>query len=382
MTYVHLWYEGPKDMKSVLEDAMASCGIFTGGSVPLYIRLYTNGENCALWIWMEGKVWDDFDSVFEKKDLYKELRRAFKEMGVCKKPPSYGFEVFLDEDNIGVRVRKQNVPLVLKRKESAVYRVSIDGEATNLTMGFRDVEGKVYFIGKPMEISTVKFFKGAAMVYPLEKGFAYYSKGQLYFPDGKVIRIASPPFAIWKGYIVMKNKVFYKGKWRNINSPVLDVFEGVMLESSGHLESVDGAWRMKISSTPVEWFFRAGKLYILDVCGFMKEIDLNKKEVLWEKRFPGAFGFDFLGDEILVATPGGVKRGDVTLEEKGLCVVKGKLEDGSCVRLHNGYGLRWKEGVVEILGNGLKFRSKHVIIRGDWLLVVGEEGIWAVRMKK
>ncbi len=381
--FVSLWYEGPEEYRKTVVKALSSCGIFSGGSIPLYIKLYTNNDNAAIWIWLSGKTWDDFASPIKIKYLESEIKRAMKELSLCAQVPSQGFLVKIEDGKIKTEITKGASPILIERVEREKYDVVVDGEATSLTLGFHDIEGRLVFIGKNMKISTAKLFEGAQMVYPTESGFVVYKDGVLKYPEGTEIPVPSIPVGIWKDWIVMRNQIVHDGKKYPISSTALDLYRDIVLFADGSIGDVVGSWRMKIGCPPLEWHFDGNSLEILDMCGFYKKIDLYRKKVSYESRYEASYGFDKLESSLLIGVPEKVFFKNSSFTAPGFCVVKNSiLKEKDCLRLHNGYALIFKDGNVEVLGKDLEFRAKSVRLINGWLMIVGDEGTWAVRLRK
>ena len=380
--FIDLRYDGPEKYMYQIERILNSCGVFNGGKEPFFIKVYEGFGHIAIWMWKEGKSWDNFLSPVAETDIDVAVKDGVRNFFSCKPVPEKSFLVYLSEGSITSQVIDFNgSPLTLKREEKEFYEVLVDDEATSMKTGFHKINSHLVYIGKEKQkISTVLFFENANMVYPVENEFAVLRGSILTFPDGKKVTVETEPVYVGKNLIIYRNSIEVNGKTRDVKSTILDSNGRVVIEADGTVEDVEGKWKMKISGTPIEWYFKSNLLYVLDIYGFVKEFDTISKKTLFEKRYSGAYGFDFVNKNIVVGIPDKVLFNEKKLDMNNFCVAKNHIwEYKNCKRLHNGIGYIVEDGKIKLIGKNMEFFANKIRLIDGWLIIAGEEGTWAVK---
>lgn len=366
---VDLVYSGPEDFRSTLNKSLMECGILAGGGTPLFVRIDEDSSNVAIWIRYEESEWDNYNSPAEISKASESLKSGLKKTIGCYKLPDKGFLIKFSPEGISATITELRKPSTYVFSPKDVYEVYLDGVATNMKRGFHEVDGNLFFVGKEgMSIETARLFQGVEMVFPVGREVAIYSSGKLIFGD-KEYRADMRPVGFWNGNVVLPNRVVGKNN-RELKSTAIDVYEKYILEASGYIEAVDGSWRKKISCTPLEWYWSGGKLYILDICGYYREVNLEREEVIYSKKAIGSYGFDFLDGKV------------VFVNNKNFCVVSNEKVYGDCIRLHNGYALKIEKNGIAVLGRKLFLDARDFMFVNGSLILVGDNKVWLVRFKK
>ena len=366
---VDLIYSGPGDVEKLVGESLKKCGVLTGGGTPLFIRADEESRSVAIWIRYENTEWDNYNSPSEISNLSEDIKAGLKKTVGCYKRPKKGFLISFSPDGVSAKISNMDEPSKYVFSPKNVYKIYLDGAATEMKRGFHEVEGNLFFAGKEgMNVETAKLFKNVEMVFPIGREVALYSSGILTF-DGKKYRVDMTPVGFWKGDVVLPNRVVGKDK-RILKSTAVDVYKNFILEADGYVEAVDGSWRKKISCTPLEWYWGGKKLYVLDVCGYYREVDLQREDIVYSKEVAGSYGFDFL------------KGGVVFLSRKNFCVVRGKKVYRNCIRLHNGYAVEIGKNGISVLGRKLLLKAKSFRFVNGCLVVVGDGEVWLVRFRE
>ncbi len=381
--FIELHYEGPEKYRKNVENLLKACGIFEGGNDPFFIKLYEGFGYVVIWMWKGGKSWDNFSSPVKSSELDLAVKDGITHFFLCSSVPDKSFVVYVSEDSIVTKIIDFNGrPVTFKRIEKEFYNVFIDGEATSMEAGFHRINSSLVFVGKEgQKISSIRFFKGVKMVYPIGDDFAILEGNSIRFPDGKKVMVYEEPLYVGKNFIVYRDSIQFNGKLRMVESTILDSNGRVVLEADGSVEDIEGRWRMKVSGIPIEWYFKSNILYILDIGGFIREFDTIKKKILFEKRYPGSYGFDFINGKLVVGVPDGVLFNGKKLDVDNFCVAKNRIWDyKNCVRLHNGLSYVRENGKVKILGKNMETFANKVRQVNGWLILAGNNGVWVVKV--
>ncbi len=366
---VDLIYSGPEDVEKTVHVALKECGILTGGGSPLFIRADEQSKNVAIWIRYKDEEWDNYNSPSEISSLSEDLKIGLKKTIGCYKTPGKGFLIKFSPDGVSAEISSMDEPSRYVFSSKNVYKIYLDGTATNVERGFHEIDGNLFFAGKDgMNVETARFFKDVEMIFQIGRKVAIYSSGVLTF-DGKTYRVDMVPVGFWNGDVVLPDRVIGKDK-RMLKSTAVDVYRDFILEADGYIEAVDGSWRKKVSCTPLEWYWNDEKLHVLDVCGYYREVDLQRENVVYSKRVPGSYGFDFLKGKVLF------------MNGENFCVVKGEKIYGKCARLHNGYAVVVEKNGISVLGRKLFLKAKSFKFVNGCLMVIGDDGVWLVKFKE
>ena len=366
---VKLVYSGPSEFLEDLKRALRDCGILEGGSTPLFVRVDTGVGRIAILMNFDGRIWDDYSSPPSTKAAFEEFKTALRELIGCRKFPDEGFLIEFSPEGIGSFRAKGAFPSVQKFSAGDVYEILIDGEATSLKRGFHEVEGVVFYAGRGgMRVETAKFFKGADWAFWTGSEYVVLKDGILQM-KGEKFEISGIPVGVWNGYVVLPERVVWRGGKRELLSTAIDIHDGMILEADGSVEAVDGSWRMKVSCTPLEWSWKDGILHILDICGYYREMGLKRRKVLREEKV-NATGFDFMRGKVVFVTKG------------NFCVVGDKKIESDCVRLHNGYALKVSGNSLRVLGRGFGAEFVDYSFVDGQLIVRGDGGVWLVRFRR
>lgn len=382
--FVEFHYEGPERYKKDVETILNTCGIFDGGSDPFFVKLYEGAGYIAIWMWKDGKSWDNFSSPVRVSELEPTIRDGITHFFSCSETPKKSFLVYISENSLDTRVIDFNgKPVMFKRLEKDFYKVFVDNEATSMRAGFHKINSTIVFIGKEgQRISSIRFFKDAEMVYPIGDSFAILKDGLLKFPDGRKVFVDEEPLYVGENFVIFRNSIQLDERLREVESTILGSNGKVVLEADGNVEDIEGRWRMKVSGIPIEWYFKSNILYILDINGSIKKFDTIKKKTLFSKRYPGAYGFDFINGEMIVGVPDGVLYNRKKFAMNNFCVARNHIwEYKNCVRLHNGFSYIRENEKVKVIGKDFKFFSREVRQINGWLILIGKEGVWVVKVK-
>ena len=382
--FVDFHYEGPEKYRKDVENVLKACGIFDGGDEQLFIKLYEGIGYVAVWMWKNGKSWDNFSSPVKSSELDLAIKNGISHFFPCSSIPKKSFLVYVSNNSLIAKVIDFNgKPVTFERLEKEFYNVFIDNEATSMKIGFHRINSTLVFVGKEgQKISSIRYFKNAKMVYPIEDDLAVLRENSIIFPDGRKVIVDEEPIYVGKDFIVYRNSIQYGGKLKKVESTILDSNGKVVLEADGNVEDIEGRWKMKVSGIPIEWYFKSNLLYVLDINGFIRKFDTVKKNILFEKRYSGAYGFDFINGDLVVGVPNGVLFNKKMLSMNNFCVAKNRIwEYKGCVRLHNGISYVQENGKVKILGKNLDIFANKVRQIDKWLILIGNEGVWVVKME-
>lgn len=341
-------YDGPTQYRDFVERKLNELGVLIGTGDVLYVSIRTFHELSHYEV-----LYKEFrkSDVIEISQLTNCLTKIFTEFFPDLEKPKIGFMVEIDE-RIDVKKTQTNKPVEFKYKEK-VYSVTIKGKELLLPEGFYDFFGKTVYVDKNMNIDEPVFFvEGARMVYKTKDGFAIYKDGKLSLPNGRSFYVEEP-FDIVNEMIVEK-LTMVKIEGMQISVPIIGRYDQYFLLANGAIAPVDFSWTMKICGPILDWTFNEGRLYVLDIFSYVRAIDLKNRKILWEKRFPRAWGMGSTKNSIYI----GVDNEVVALDENGQVVSNENCHD---------FGI-WKEGIIT-----LKSPQEGCVIRSQIGFVVLKE---------
>ena len=385
---VTLLFDGPTRLKDQLISSLNDVGVLVGEGDPLlaFADVDESGEYVAIWLSFKGREIDDFEDPVPVEDLEDFLVKSLEELLGRHEKPETGFVVYTESGRFNVRLGKTEYPVEF-RKSKGKWRLKVDGEERELKEGFYDLDGKRIYLGRDMEVEkpdlSIRFYENVRMVYP-DGSRVVGSK--LVRPDGSEVPIENLPVNVFSGgELVFRNEIRTERGRLDLKNTVVMATNGFALLSNGEIVDVKGRWKMKVSCPPLEWDFRDGYLYVLDICGYLKVVDVEKKKILKAERRVGMYGFDFLGDDVVLGVNGEVIVGDSELRAKDFCVVKGKIvtfESSNVLRTHRGYCLVFEGERVKVLGADFETLYKGIMIFDEFVAIAGDEGVWVVKFPK
>lgn len=341
-------YDGPTQYRDFVERKLNELGVLIGTGDVLYVSIRTFHELSHYEV-----LYKEFhkSDVVEISQLTNCLTKIFTEFFPDLEKPKIGFMVEIDE-RIDVKKTQTNKPVEFKYEEK-VYSVTIRGKELLLREGFYDFFGKTVYVDKNMNIDEPVFFvEGARMVYKTKDGFAIYKDGKLSLPNGRSFYVEEP-FDIVNEMIVGK-LTMVKIEGMQISVPIIGRYDQYFLLANGAIAPTDFSWTMKICGPILDWTFNEGRLYVLDIFSYVRAIDSKNRKILWEKRFPRAWGMGSTKNSIYI----GVDNEVVALDENGQVVSNENCHD---------FGI-WKEGIIT-----LKSPQEGHVIRSQIGFVVLKE---------
>ncbi len=377
--FVDLRYHGPEFLEKPIKDSLMDCGIYSGGYIPLFVRIFKdqNDELYAVYIWYNGKSWDNFTNLVEKENLVEVVIEGVTNLVGCFEKPRKAFVVKVAHDGMVTEATDNTAkPLHLEYLKKDVYDVVLNDESTTMTFGFHMIDDTSFFVGRDnLKVATLKHFKNVDRVYYTKKGWIFCKNGLISFSNGKLLNFNICPLWIHEGCFIFRNKILCNGKERLLPSSAVGFYNGIILLADGTVGDVEGTWKMKVGCPVLEWDFLENRLYLLDICGYLKILDLKKKDVNTLGRFPGAYGFDFKNGEVVVIPDEAVG--------KNFCLQNGKVMIGeNYIRTHRDFCLNLtEEGLILKSGNVIKNFSGWDIQDG-FLIIYGKGEVWVKRLKR
>lgn len=325
---VQFFFEGPAQYKDLLEKKLNELGVLIGIGDPLRVAIRTSRELSHYEV-----VYKEYrkSGVINILQLTDHLTAIFSELFPVVEKPKMGFVVEIGE-RIDVKKTLTSKPVEFKYKER-IYSVTMRGQRLLLTEGFYDFFGRTIYVDRDMNIDESAFFvEGAQMVYKYKDGFAIYKDGKLSFPNGPSFYVDEPFDVI--GETVIQKLATVKIDGVQVTTPVLGRCDQYLLLANGVITPLDLSWAMKVCGPILDWSFNDGKLYVLDISFYVKAIDLKTRKIIWEKRFPRAWGVGSSKEQVYI----GVDSKIITLDENGQFLSSQDCHD---------FGV-WKEGIITL----------------------------------
>lgn len=368
---VLLVYDGPSEMRSTVEDAFWKNGILVGIGAPIFVKVRAWEGLVAFQLVYGEKVVDNFEAPSSKEKFADDLSRALKELFPDVKLPERFLLIVYEGGEYRKKIEdtrsylEKNVvvkPVLVVPRWSEKHTLQVGERVEVVEEGFRQVGGRIVYVGKDMFFQTFPdFFENVEMVF-LDGEDVYIHKGGSLTNGNRTVSVEDP-LDVYKGIVLTKRGEVLRDRKINFGEPFLFRWEDLVLTASGKLVNFVSGWTWEVSNSPVEFVFSKGKLYVLDVCGFVRVYDLSRRRLIWERGFEGAWGLDVWNDKVYI----GVGRNVLVLNEKdGEIVGTHEAEDFA---VWEGTLLLFKNGSVdgESLGKGRFLRN------GGWPVFLGKE---------
>jgi outer membrane protein assembly factor BamB len=306
---VTLVYDGPSEYEGVVRDLLSEEGVLTGSGTPLIVKIRTKENYVAFQLIFEEKSVDNFENLSTKDSFPEHFRRAVRGIFPDSQLPDEFFLVVYRDGKFERSLqptatfagRKAPVVIIPQWKEKHTleignYRKVVDEE-------FYQIGGKMIYAGRDIFIEDVPgLYRNIDMVFLDGEKECIYRDGFLMMEE-KILKIEEPVDVV-DGIVITRHRMGSK----EIDDTILFRWNNFVLTASGFLVDIKGKWSWKVSNAPVEFSFQGDIFYVLDVCGFLRSYNLKTRQLLWEKKFEGAWGLDsskdrvFLGagDEVLV----------------------------------------------------------------------------------
>ncbi|WP_274967392.1 hypothetical protein [Pseudothermotoga lettingae] len=348
---VQLFYDGPDQLRKMVEEILCEIGIQIGSGDFLLIKLRVQDELCHVEVKYRDFSYEENAGASQIREV---LSSSLRGIFPILEKPSDGYLVEIRDDVEIKRTHNAIKPVSFLIPEK-LYEVAIKGETRLLPEGFYNFFGQIVYLNKNMKIEDSAFFiEGAQMVYKLKNEFLVYRDGKLLYPDGQFL-VIDEPYDVLEEKILPKLVAVKAEGGMQINSAILGKYREFLVLASGMIVPLDFSWVMKISNPLIEWCAKGDELYVLDLSSFVKAVDLKRKKILWEKHIPGAWGISCFEDYIYV----GVGQKVLKLDRNG-----NVLSEENC----NDFG-SWREGIII-----LKSEEEGFIVRNKKGFVVMKNG--------
>ncbi|MCS7174447.1 hypothetical protein [Pseudothermotoga sp.] len=387
---VTLAYDGPSELKGVVESCLNSVGVLVGIADVLYTKVRKQSGLIYTKLIYRDWQWDNSDELWKEEDFSAKLVEKLRELFSFIEFPEAGYSVLVADRIIFEKRIGQTKPVEIKVPEKIVS-LTVNGERKLLSEGFYNLFGKVIYIDEDTTLAKTSFFEGAKMVYKTSKGYVIYRDGSLTFPDGKSI-VAQEPFDVVDDRIIPW-RVMVKSEGSSFQTTVVGRSKDLLVLSCGMIAPLDLSWFMRVSGPIIEWVCIEQRLYVLDIAGYVRSFDLKSRRLIWEKLVPGAWGLAVHKGEVYVAS--GEKL--LQLNEKGepiqerYCQDFGVSQEG-IIALIEKKGRFIRSADMSVLLEGSKatvyadqifrFDGISVVRFFDWgVVLVGESGCWVVERR-
>nr|WP_233185717.1 PQQ-like beta-propeller repeat protein [Thermotoga sp. SG1] len=398
---VTLVYDGPGEYEGLVENLLTQDGVLTGVGTPLIVKLRVKEDLVAFQIVFEDKKLDNFENPVTSNLFPEQFREVVRKIFSQLEVPSRFFLIEYRDGKFEKKIAQthdfpgKKAPVVIVPVWKQKHVLEIGNYREVVDEGFYQIGGKTIYVGRDISLKSVPgLYEGVDMVFLDGEKEYIYKDGFLRMGE-KVLKIQEP-------VDVVDEKVItgYRIGEQEVDDTILFRWNDFVLTASGVLIGINGNWTWQVSRAPVEFSFRDGRMYILDVCGFLRSYDLKTRRLLWERRIEGAWGLDTSRDRVFVGVGSNVvvlnaedgetieilEAEDFAVWEDELLIYKeGKISgenvgDGFFIR-NFGTPLFISEGKVLFFGSEKKiYRNVEKIRVFQWGTVIKEGNeLWLIR---
>lgn len=390
---VSLAYDGPDEMKATVENCLIEANVLPGVGDFLYVKVRKRSGLCYVRLMYKEFQWSNSDQLWKDEEFKVKLTDKLREIFSFVEPvrPSVGYRVLV-ADRIFIEKREnQLLPVIIELPERIVSITTSEGQKL-VSEGFYNLFGKIVYVDQDVVLSNTAFFEGARMVYKTSNGYVVYRDNALIFPDGR--KIVSPePFDLTNDGRTIPWRVNVKSEGSNFSATVIGRFADTLVLSCGMIAPIDLSWSMRISGPIVEWSVYEQRLYVLDVAGYVRAIDLKNRRIVWEKFVPRAWGIAVHNGEIYIGSEERLllfnDKGDLVEEKRCLDfgvsprgIITLMETRGRFVRGQNMSVLLEPSKATVYTDQILEFEGVSNVRFFEWgIVLIGESGCWVVERR-
>jgi len=382
---VQLLYYGPVEYREILEKRLSDLGVLVGIGDVLLVRVEALQNLCHYEISYREYHHSETVAV---ESFSESLQGALADIFESIQKPTEGYLVEIADQ---ILITKASVPkpvqFIFQKK---VHSVVMRGKSLLLEEGFHNFYGRTVYVDRDMEIEEPVFFvENASMVYKTNNGFVTYENGKILFPDGRSF-YTDEPFDVTGDKLIAK-VINVKVDGLPMNTTVLGRHNELLVLANGVIVPLDQSWAMKVSGPVLEWSVEGDRLYVLDISGYLRTIDLKRRKLLWERRFAGAWGISATLNRVYLAVENKLlmmdENGQIISEEpcsdfgvwkEGIITLKSPQE-GYVIRSHIGFAVWDGSQVILYVDEPRSFGDVLRIRFFDWGCVVATtKGCWVI----
>ncbi|MDK2785844.1 MAG: hypothetical protein PWQ80_523 [Thermotoga sp.] len=298
---VTLVYDGPDGYEGLVENLLSQDGVLTGVGTPLIVKLRVKEDLVAFQVVFEDKELDNFENPVTSNLFPEQFRETVRKIFPQLEVPSRFFLIEYRDGKFEKKIAQtrdfpgKKAPVVIIPVWKQKHVLEIGNYREVVDEGFYQIGGKTIYVGRDISLKSVPgLYEGVDMVF-LDGEKEYIYKDGFLRMEEKVLKVQEP-------VDVVDGKVItgYRIGEQEVDDTVLFRWNDFVLTASGVLIGINGSWTWQVSRAPVEFSFRDGRMYILDVCGFLRSYDLKTRRLLWERRIEGAWGLDTSRDRVFV----------------------------------------------------------------------------------
>ncbi|MEJ5228768.1 MAG: hypothetical protein WHT65_02090 [Pseudothermotoga sp.] len=325
---VQLLYYGPVEYREILEKKLNDLGVLVGIGDFLLVRVEVSQDLCHYEISCRGC---HYSETVNAESFSESLHRVLTDIFGKIQKPTEGYLVEIGDQVLITKTAVQKpVQFIFQKK---VHSVVMRGKSLLLEEGFYNFYGRTVYVDRDMKIEEPVFFvENASMVYKTNNGFVTYENGKIIFPDGRSFYAEEPSDVIDDKLVAKMINVKVDGL--PVSATVLGRHNELLILANGVIVPLDQSWAMKVSGPVLEWSVEGDRLYVLDISGYLRAIDLKRRKLLWEKRFAGAWGVSARLNRVYL----GVENKLLVMDESGQIISQEPCSD---------FGV-WKEGIITL----------------------------------
>lgn len=388
MPVILLLYDGPSEMRTTVENCLIEVGALIGVGDLFYVKVRKQSSLCYVRLVYKDQSWDNSDQLWKEDEFENKLREKLTEFFSSQLDrPEVGYRVLIADRVIVEKRENQSVPVKIEVAERIVS-LTVNDEQRLVSEGFYNFYGRIIYVDEDTYLSTTAFFENAQMVYKTSKGYVVYRDGALFFPDGR--KVVSPePFDVFEDRLIPW-RVNVRSEGSSFVTTVVGRFDDTLVLSCGMIAPADLSWFLRVSGPIIEWAQVEQRLYVLDIAGYVRAIDLKSRRTLWEKLVPNSWGIATHGNEVYVGSGERLlrfnDRGE--LVEEQFCQDFGVSSKGIiALTKTEGRFIRSRVGSVLVEGSKatvytdqtFEFEDVRKVRFFDWgIVLVGESGCWVV----